>query len=589
MKNREVADTFQLIADLLEIKGESIYRVLAYRKASDSIRDLTDDVSMVWQEGRLEKIPGIGKAISEKIDEILGTGKLAFLDRLTAEIPSSVVELLHVGDVGPKKAARFWKELGITNLSELEAAARAGKIRTLRGMGERSELRILESIEALKRRETNRISIAQAWDVANYLLGDIKQIDGVFIAEAAGSVRRWRETIGDLDLIVAAEDQSQVLNSCVAFPWVARVVRHGDTKASIELKDGLRVQIWVHPPPRFGSALQYATGSQAHNVRLRELARQQALSLSEHGFKREDGSEITCAEEAQVYQTLGLPWIPPELREDHGEVQAALDRSLPNLITTSDLKGELHSHTDWSDGTHEIHTMAEAALERGFSYLAVTDHSRGLGIANGLSVPRLREQRKAVHEVQQLLGDAITLLHGTEVEILADGRLDYPDEILAELDLVIASIHTSLRQSRQKITQRLQRAIQNPHVDVIAHPTGRLIGSREPADLDMDEILRTAAKHGVVLAINANPERLDLNEIHARRAVELGCLLAINTDAHNPEQFALQSYGIGIARRAWVEAETVINTWSLGKLRKWLNERGCDNERETYHRSRCSL
>jgi DNA polymerase (family 10) len=304
------------------------------------------------------------------------------------------------------------------------------------------------------------------------------------------------------------------------------------------------------------------------------LARQKALSLSEHGFKREDGSEITCAEESEVYQTLGIPWIPPELREDRGEFQAALDGGLPQLITTSDLKGELHSHSDWSDGTHEILAMAEAAQERGFSYLAITDHSRALGIANGLTVTRLRKQREAIQQAQEIIGDAMTLLQGSEVEILADGRLDYPDDVLAELDLVIASLHTSLRQSREKVTQRLRRAIQNPHVDMIAHPTGRLIGSREPADLDMDAILQTAAEHEVALAINANPERLDLKDVHARRAIELGCYLVINTDAHSPEQFELQQYGIGVARRAWVEADSVINTWSLRKLRKWLSARG---------------
>lgn len=574
VNNREVAKIFQSIADLLEIKGEAIYRILAYRRASDAVRSLGQSIEAVWRDGRLEEIPGVGKAISEKIDELLRTGRLEFYEKLTTEIPPGLIDLLRVGDVGPKKAARFWKELGITSLNDLEAAAKAGKLRSLRGMGVRSEKRILESLEALKLRQTDRILISQAWEIAVDLLASLRELPGVEKAEIAGSLRRWHETVGDLDLIAASTDASSVMDAFLSFPQISRILGRGKTKLSVELYAGLRTQLWVHPPSHFGTALQYATGSQAHNVRLRELAKRVGLSLSEHGFKRQDESEFTCEEEVEVYQILGLPWIPPELREDRGEVQAALEDRLPQLITQNDLVGELHVHSDWSDGSCTLKEMVEGAQEFGLQYLAITDHSQSLGIARGLDVDRLRQQRKAINEIQQSVGDDIRILQGVEVEILADGRLDYPDEVLSELDLVIASLHTSLRQPRDIITARLLEAIRNPHVDMIAHPTGRLIGSRDPADLDMESILETAAEHQVALSINASPERLDLSDLHVRRAVELGCLLAVNTDAHHPKHLAFQQYGVGVARRAWLEPGSVINCWPYDRVLKWLRARG---------------
>ncbi len=574
VNNREVAEVFQNIADLLEIKGEEIYRVLAYRRASDAVRSLGKDIEAVWRDERLEEIPGVGKAISEKIDELLRTGRLEFYEKLTAEIPLSLLDLLRVGDVGPKKAARFWKELGIKSLEELEVAANAGKIRSLHGMGERSEKRIIESLEALKLRQADRVLINQAWELGAELIANLRELAGVEKAEVAGSLRRWRETVGDLDLVAASSDASSVMEDFLSFPQVSRVLGRGETKLSVELFDGLRAQLWVHPPSHFGTALQYATGSQAHNVRLRELAKRNGLSLSEHGFKKQDGTEITCEEEKEVYRILGLPWIPPELREDRGEVEAALEDRLPKLITLDDLVGELHTHSDWSDGSCTLEEMVKAAQELGLQYLAITDHSQSLGVARGLDADRLRQQREAINEIQDAVGDGIRILQGVEVEILADGRLDYPDEVLSELDLVIAALHSSLRQPREMITTRLIKAIRNPHVDMIAHPTGRLIGSRDPADLDMEAILETAAEHQVVLSINANPERLDLSDLHARRAVELGCLLAINTDAHHPEHYAFKRYGVGVARRAWVEKGSVINCWSYDRVHKWLRARG---------------
>jgi DNA polymerase (family 10) len=573
VNNQQVAEVFDRIGDLLEIKGESIYRVLAYRKAAESIRSFGLAIQQVWEMGQLRQIPGVGEAIEGKIDELLKTGKLGYFEKLKAEIPETLVEVLHVGDVGPKKAARFWKELGITTLEGLEAAAREGRLRGLAGMGARSEAKILENIEALKRRQTDRILLGAARPVAQTLLERLRGLSGVEAAEPAGSMRRWRETVGDIDLLAGSQKPVDVIRAFVRFPEVDRVLGQGDTKASVELANGMRVQLWVHPPRRFGTALQYATGSQGHNVRLRELAQDQGLSLSEHSFKRADGGEILCAKETEVYETLGLPWIPPELREDRGEIQEARAGRLPNLIRMEDVIGELHAHTDWSDGGFALEEMARAALSSGLSYLVVTDHSRSLGVANGLSIERLKEQGRRIDEVQRSV-KGIRLLKGAEVEILADGRLDYPDEVLAELDLVCASLHTSLRQPREKVTARLLGAIENPHVDMIGHPTGRLVGARDAADLDIEAILQAAAERGVALEINASPDRLDLSDIHARRARDLGCLIAINTDAHRPEHFDLRVYGVGVARRAWLGPEQVVNTWPVDRLLSWLRGRG---------------
>jgi DNA polymerase (family 10) len=573
LNNKEVAQVFDTIADLLEIKGEAIYRVLAYRRAAESIRTLGRDINAFWQEGSLRSIAGVGDAIASKIDELLRTGHIAFYSKLTSEIPTGLVDVLHVGDVGPKKAARFWKELNITTIEGLEQAARQGKLRQLSGMGEKSEARIIENIEAMKRRHTGRVSIGVALPAAEALLGRLRALDSVERAEAAGSVRRMRETVGDLDLLVASHDGPAVMEAFVRFPEIARVLGRGDTKTSVELHDGLRVQVWVHPAEHFGTALQYATGSQAHNVKLRELALDQGLSLSEHGFKTRQGKELFCSNEDQVYAILGLSWIAPELREDRGEIAAAQEGWLPDLIEESDLRGELHAHSDWSDGSASLEVMAQGAIEFGFDYLVISDHTQSLGVANGLSPERLEAQRREIIKLQRKLGDRLILLQGAEVEILADGRLDLPDEVLSRLDLVVASLHTSLRQPRQQITARLLKAIANRHVDVIGHPSGRLIGSRDAADLDMEAILQAASEHDTALEINANPERLDLNEGYARRAAELGCLLAIDTDAHHPEHFSLRRYGVGTARRAWLPAEAVLNTWPIDRLKDWLDSR----------------
>ena len=574
LTNEEIAAVFENIGDLLEIKGESVYRVISYRRAAESLRALGRRLEDLHKEGRLKEISGVGDAIAAKIEELLTTGKLGFYEELADDVPAGLIDVLKISGVGPKKAARFWHELGVTTVPELEAAARQGVLRELPGMGAKSETAILESIERLAKRQTGRISLGVALPIAERLAQRLRALPGVSAAEPAGSVRRWKETVGDLDLLVAAKEPSEVLEAFVAFDEIERVLGQGDTKASVEVVGGLRVQLWVHRPDRFGTALQYATGSQAHNVQLRELALQHGLSLSEHGLKTVEGKELLCAEEAEVYRRLGLPWIPPELREGSGEMEAAAAGRLPSLITEADLRGELHAHSDWSDGRATIAAMAEAALALGLSYLVISDHSPSLGALNGLTPERLRQQRREIERVQKRIGDGLRLLQAAEVEVLADGRLDYEDEVLSGLDLVIASLHVSLRQPREQITGRLLQAIANPHVDMIGHPTGRLLGSRAASDIDLEAVFAAAADHGVALEINAHPERLDLNDAYARRAWQVGCLVSINTDAHRPEDLRLRRYGVGVARRAWLPPEAVVNTRSTEALLTWLRSRG---------------
>ncbi len=574
MNNRELADTFTLIANLLEIKGEVIYVTLAYRKAAENLTTLARDANEYQKEGKLKEIPGVGKAIAEKIDELIRTDKLEFLEKLKEEIPAGLADWLQVPGLGPKKVAMIWKELGITTLTELADAAKAGKLRTLAGMGEKSETQIIAGIDSLSRR-SGRIPLGRAYPLAQQIIATLKQIPGVSAAEPAGSLRRMRSTVGDLDILVAARESGPVMDVFTTLPGVVRVHGKGETKASIEFGDGVRAQLWVHPPEKFGTALQYATGSKDHNVQLRQLALEKGLSLSEHALTKTDGSgEILCATEEEVYTTLGLPWIPPELREDHGEVQAAKAGKLPKLIELADLHADLHTHSTWSDGKLSMLEMAQAAAKRGMKVIAFADHSVSLGVANGLSMEAHSRQQAEIDGIRQQLGEQILVLHSSEVEIKADGSLDYPDEFLASLDIVVASLHASLRQPREKVTERLINTIRNPHVDIIGHPTGRLIPDREGADLDMDAVLVAAAESGVALEINASPYRLDLEDIYARRAKEMGIPISINTDAHSEEDMDVRFYGVAIARRAWLTADDVINTWSTERLLNWLKGKG---------------
>ena len=574
MDNRQLADTFTLIANLLEIKGEIVYKTLAYRKASESLMGLGRQASEFWKEGKLEDIPGVGKAIAEKIDELLNTGKLQFLERLKQEVPEELAGWLAVPGMGPKKIAMIWKTLNITALSDLEAAAKDGKLRSLPGMGAKSEAAILDGIASLARR-SGRIPLGRAYPLAYEIIKTLKAVKGVVDAEPAGSLRRMRSTVGDLDIIVAAKDSSSVMDAFVNLPGVNRVLGKGETKSSIEFTDGVRAQVWVYPPKEFGTALQYATGSKDHNVQLRQIALDKGLSLSDHSFKKTKGKgEIFCATEEEVYKTLGLQWVPPEMREDRGEVDLAKKNKLPKLITEKDIKSNLHMHSTYSDGSLSMTDMTKAAIKRGLKTIVFSDHSASLGIAGGLKIEDHKKQAAEIKKIQKQFGDQITILHSSEVEIKADGSLDYPDEFLASLDLVVASLHTSLRQPREKVTERLLKVIRNPHVDIIGHPTGREIPDREGADLDMEVILQAAAESGVAMEINAHPSRLDLDDMYVRRAKELGVLISINTDAHSEEDFDNLFYGVAIARRAWLEPKDVINTWTSKKLLDWLQKRG---------------
>ena len=573
MNNRQLADTFTLIANLCEIKGEVIYVILAYRKASENLMTLGREASEYWKEGKLREIPGVGKAIAEKIDELLTTDKLEFLEKLKQDVPASLADWLQVPGLGPKKIALIWKTLNITALSELEAAAKNGQLRDLPGMGTKSENAIIEGIASLSRR-SGRIPLGRAYPLAQEIIKTLKKVKGVVDAAPAGSLRRMRSTVGDLDILVAAKDSAAVMEAFIKLPGVSRVLGKGETKSSIEFTDGVRAQVWVHPPEKFGTALQYATGSKDHNVQLRQIALAKGLSLSEHSFAKVKGKgEIFCATEEEVYETLGLPWIPPELREDHGEVQAAKANKLPKLIEVKDIKADLQTHSTWSDGKLSMLEMAQAAAKRGIKVIAFTDHSASLGVTGGLKMEDHKKQAAEIKKIQKQLGDSILVLHASEVEIKADGTLDYPDEFLATLDLVLASMHTSLRQPRDKVTQRVINAIRNPHVHIIGHPTGRLIPDREGADLDMEAILNAAAEMGVALEINAHPSRLDLDDMYARRAKELGIPISINTDSHSEGDFDNLFYGVATARRAWLTKEDVINTWSTKKLLEWLKKR----------------
>ncbi|HEY63106.1 MAG TPA: DNA polymerase/3'-5' exonuclease PolX [Caldilineae bacterium] len=571
--NKQVAALLRRIAGILDIQGENRFKVMAYRRAADNIEALPRDLADYWREGRLREIPGIGEALSEKLDELLRTGRMSYLEELEQQVPPGVVEMLEIPEVGPKTARLVWERLGITSIEQLREAAETGRLRQLPGMGAKTEQRILAGIQALTHR-SQRIPIGEARPVALALLSGLRaSVSSLVKTAVAGSLRRWRETIGDVDLLVAAEDPEPVMEAFTRLPDVAEVILRGSTKTSIRTRDGLQVDLRVVPPERWGTALQYFTGSQAHNIALRERALKRGLSLSEYALKREDGKEILCAEEEEVYAALELPWIPPELRENRGEIEAAEEGRLPRLIEVSDLEGELHAHSTWSDGTATIEEMAEAARARGYRYLVITDHSESLGVTGGLTVERLREQRAEIERLNKRWSD-FRLLHGIEVEIRADGTLDYPDEVLAELDCVVASIHTGLRQDREQITARALAAVRNPHVDILGHPSGRLLGRREESAVDLEVVLQTAAETGVAMEINAHPSRLDLDDVHVRRAIELGVPLVINCDAHSPADFDLIEYGVATARRGWAAPEHVLNALPLERLEEWLRRRG---------------
>lgn len=579
LSNYEIANIFGNIADILEIQGESRFKYLSYRRASEELAELPRDLQAYLDDGTLRDIPGVGKAISDKITELLETGKMDYYEKRKAEVPLGVVEIKRINGVGPKKARLFWEELDITSVEALKEAGEAGKLADLAGMGKKSQQKVLEGIDAIARR-SDRTPISKARPSAERILDYLMRLPDAQEGIIAGSLRRARTTIGDVDILIASDNPQAIMDAVVNMDEVARILGHGATKSSVELHTGLQVDVRVLPKQRWGTALQYFTGSQAHNIKIREIAREKGYSLNEDALRPidDDGNlldeshYVYCETEAKVYETLGLEWIPPELREDSGEIEKAKNNALPQLITQDDIIADLHMHTTYSDGKLSIMEMANVAKQRGMQYICITDHSQMQAQAGGLKPEEALAQGDAIRQVNAEI-EGIEVLHGIEVDIKADGSLDFEDEVLAQLDWVVASPHVALRQEKDIYTARIIKAIQNPYVDCIGHPTGRLIGRREPAKVDMDAIINAAAEYNTALEINANPNRLDLDALYVRLAVEKNVLISINTDAHDEAMMDLMNYGINNARRGWLTAENVINAWSFEKFSQWLADR----------------
>jgi DNA polymerase (family 10) len=559
MNNGEVAGVFQDISDLLELKGESLFKVRAYLKAVRSIEHLAVELSQLMAEGKLREVPGIGEAIEKKITELLTTGRLKYYEELRAEFPAGIISLLQVPGVGPKTAMRLSTELGVKSIEELEQAIVDGRVAGLFRMGDKTADNILRGLKSMRTKE-QRIPIGVALPLAEEIMASLQERVAVRNLTPAGSLRRFRETIGDIDLLGTADDAEAVIEAFTGLPQVREVLAKGGTKASIVTNRNLQVDFRVVPHDEFGSLLQYFTGSKQHNINLRARAVRQGLSLNEYGITVvQSGRLEKFATEEAFYARLGLSYIPPEIREGTHEIEMAVENTLPDLVKPSDIKGDLHVHSHWSDGRDSIEEMALAARGLGYRYIAITDHSKGLGIAHGLNEERVREQMAEIRRLNESLKD-IRILTGIEVDIRADGSLDLPDQILAELDVVVAAVHSAMGQEQEKMTRRIMQAMENPHVDIIAHPTCRLLGAREAVAIDMEAVFRAAARTGTALEINAMPDRLDLKDIHIFRARELGVKLSLGTDAHATEHLPLMRFGVGIARRGWAEARHLLNT-----------------------------
>ncbi|MBA3902461.1 MAG: DNA polymerase/3'-5' exonuclease PolX [Rhodocyclaceae bacterium] len=566
--NADIARIFEEIADLLEIQGANPFRIRAYRNAARTVGEFGRDVGALLAAGEdLTRLPGIGDDLAGKIREIVETGKCALLDRLRKELPSAITELLHIPGLGPKRVRALWHDLGVQTIEQLYRAARDGRIRSLAGFGEKTELKILQSVEA-HLGTTRRFKLATAAQYADSLVAYLRGVSGVRQVEVAGSFRRMRETVGDLDILVAAQAKSPVMERFASYDEVKEVLAGGPTRASVILRSGLQVDLRVVDEASYGSALVYFTGSKAHNIAIRRIAQERGLKINEYGVFRGE-RRVAGETEASVYRAVGLPLIPPELREDRGEIDAAQAGRLPKLVELSDLRGDLHAHTKATDGHATIREMAHAAQSLGLEYLAITEHSRRLTVAHGLDPQRLLKQCDEIDRLNGAL-KGITILKGIEVDILDDGTLDLPDSVLAELDIVVGAVHSKFDLPRAKQTERILRAMDNRYFTILAHPTGRMIESREPYDADMLRIIRHARQRGCFLELNAHPERLDLLDTWCLTAREEGVLIAINSDAHGTQDFQNLRFGVGQARRGWLEAKNVLNARPLKELRKLL-------------------
>ena len=593
LTNGDLARVFHEIGDILEVKGELAFKTIAYHRAADAIGRSPIDLVAAYRNGTAPKIPGVGAAIADKITELVTTGRMVYLERLREEVPASLVEILRIPGLGPKNVKRFHDELGVMSLTDLETAAKAGRVRELRGLSERTEQLILEGIERLRSRPT-RMLLHKAEEHIEAMIGALTSTPGVASIQPAGSFRRKKETIGDLDLLAETTDADALMERFTGLGIVDAVVGKGGHKSAVRLLRGPQVDLMSMPTGAAGTHLIHFTGSKEHNVRLRARARDRGWSLSEYGFQRidENGEVLggpdaelrTFPTEAAAYAFLDLPYIEPELREDEGEIEAALAGTLPTLITQADLRGDCHTHTEWSDGSQPIEVMAEACRRRGYAYEVLTDHSQSLAIANGLTADRVEAEREAIADLnvryaaEEAAGTApiatppggFRLLHGCELEVRADGNLDYEDELLARFDVVVASVHVARRQSRAELTRRTLNAINSPHVDIVAHPSGRMIQTRDDLDLDWEAVYEAAARTGTALEINGSPHRLDLSAERARRAVAAGCILTVDSDAHHTRELDYVRWGISQARRGWVTAANVLNTRSRDELLAWV-------------------
>jgi DNA polymerase (family 10) len=570
MKNQEIAAIFNDVADILEINGENPFRIRAYRRAALNLESFTGNVAETPKE-ELIKIPGIGQDLAAKIEEYSNTGKVRFYEDLKNKVPEGLGALLSVPGLGPKTVKLLSDRLKVRNLDDLERLAREHKLSGLPGIKEKTEENILKGIE-MRKRGTERQPLGKVLPIAGDIVEHIKRRVSVNRISVAGSIRRWKDTIRDIDILATARDPKAVMKTFIHLPQVEDVLMQGPTKSSVITHEGIQVDLRVVEEGSFGAAMAYFTGSKSHNIRLREMAVKAGLKINEYGiFREKDDKKLGGEEEEDIYRVLGLPFIPPELREDSGEIEAALEGKLPELVEVVDIRGDLHVHTKRSDGSHDFDELIEGARKRGYGYIAITDHSKGLGIAGGLSAERLLEEKKQIEELNRRLR-GFRLLAGVEVDIRSDGRLDFPDEILKLLDIVVASIHSGFRQSREQITERMKSAMRNPYVSVIAHPTGRLIGERDPYDIDINEVLKTAKETNTAVEINSYPLRLDLNDVHSKMAKENGVKVVISTDTHVISQFSYMSYGVSTARRGWIEKQDVLNTMNYNDLLKALKK-----------------
>jgi DNA polymerase (family 10) len=573
MENAVISQLFEQMADIMEILGEDPFRIASYRKVARIISELPTDVHALLETGQLAKTPGIGKSSLAKIEEFVKTGTITAHQQLLTKIPQTLLELLAIPGMGPKSVKAVYEKLKVKSIPDLKKTIESSAITKLPGFGEKKAAVIAKGIEFLEK-SAGRIRLDQAREAANLVEGLLTDCKGVRKLQVAGSVRRCAETIGDVDILVAADNGKQIIDIFTGASFVEQILAAGPTKGSAIIHtetSPVHVDVRVVPMKSFGAAAQYFTGSKQHNVRLREIAVKAGLKLNEYGLFKGD-KILAGAREEEIYKKLGLDYIDPRLREDRGEVEAAKNHTLPDLIKLEDIKGDFHTHTKASDGNCEISELAEAAKALGYKYVAITDHSKSSAIANGLSPQRLAQQIATIRKLNEKL-KGITILAGTEVDILADGSIDFDNKLLAELDFVTASIHSGLTSPREKVTTRTLKAMDNPYVHCISHPTGRLIGQREPMDVDMSAVIEHAAKTHTALEVNAHPYRLDLKDTHCKMAIEAGVMLVISTDAHNMQSLQLMGYGVDTAARGWVTKANVLNTFPLAKIKKWLEQK----------------